>query len=697
MGVVFDKLLGQVLLHDHTGELDTRYIKLDQSTPQTVSGGIPKLDAQLSDFNDLDQFVNKRYVDYVVSSLIVDWYATNTDSGVEDYKLTTLNIDDLGDAQQSISGNSLADGDYIAGWINKDGETPSILPLGIYNLSIYAEKTGGNKDVQLYWQLVERKSDNSETVLATSSYSDFLVESKQQYIVPLIIDSDHIPASGSRVVGKIYAHVTGTGNAPSLTIYYENNSMSRWSMPTTTEVLANQYVPYSGANQDVDLGSQNLTTTGNITAGNLNVANWDTAYTHSQTTTGNPHNVTLADVGGTTDHTELSNIGTNTHAQIDSHIADNTIHFTEDSLSTTYLKRDGSTPITANWDVDGDGTLYVDKTNGRVGIGTIEPTLPLVVNGSSGQFGIMTGGILRFLQNVASAVVDFSPLPNSDASTSIRFFRSTNTTGSKRVLFLKGDNSTSVSARIGVDGLSSAFQIDGGNFGIGVSSPSQKLQVAGGWISADNNYGLSIHDTGGIYRACVQISSSNLLYIGPASGSLPIIFRPGSSEKMRITSSGNVGIGTTDPGYRLDVHHAAGTGEISIISRLYNTSSPTANTGSLLTFALKDSGGNPWDAAAIGALAFDSTNGAEKAHLAFFVTNGAGLTEAMRITRSGNVGIGTTEPKTKLHISGAMTLNEMSAPTTPAANRAVLYLDSSDGSLKVKFDSGNVVTIATYT
>ena len=45
------------------------------------------------------------------------------------------------------------------------------------------------------------------------------------------------------------------------------------------------------------------------------------AYDHSQLTTGNPHAVTLADVGGTTDHAALSNIGTNTHSVIDDFIA----------------------------------------------------------------------------------------------------------------------------------------------------------------------------------------------------------------------------------------------------------------------------------------------------------------------------------------------------------------------------------------
>lgn len=118
---------------------------------------------------------------------------------------------------------------------------------------------------------------------------------------------------------------------------------------------------------------------------------------HRQTITGNPHNVTLTDVGGTTDHTQLSNIGTNSHNDIDSHIADSDIHFPQSAITidasqvsdfdtevenntevaaNTNFRTTPSTVIGAGTNLAWDGnTLNVTTTGATVDWGAIGGTL----------------------------------------------------------------------------------------------------------------------------------------------------------------------------------------------------------------------------------------------------------------------------------------------------------------------------------
>ena len=186
----------------------------------------------------------------------------DTSSGVSDYKLCSLTPSE--DAETYLEAADLSDNDYIGGWISDAGDMPSILLTGNFNFYITAEKTTGTKTLKLYWKMYERKSDTSEVLIATSSITNEITD-KDTFILPFLLTSDYIPASGSRIVGKIYASVTGGGNAPTVRIYYRGNTAARWDIPANSEVFRNIFVPYANAVQDVDLNGHSITGIDNIT------------------------------------------------------------------------------------------------------------------------------------------------------------------------------------------------------------------------------------------------------------------------------------------------------------------------------------------------------------------------------------------------------------------------------------------------
>jgi hypothetical protein len=153
------------------------------------------------------------------------------------------------------------------------------------------------------------------------------------------------------------------------------------------------------------------------------------------------------------------------------------------------------------------------------------------------------------------------------------------------------------------------------------------------------------------------------------------------TEKMRITQDGNVGIGTASPGYKLDV---AGTANISntlttnslslpsqgiILNQAFGTGVPsitmtgTANNGRAGAINFKESdgvGGGIANTAAIystdgvgGNVSYGGlTLAAYQSDIRFATATLAG-TKAI-IKADGKVGIGVTDPATKLEVSGAV-------------------------------------------
>ena len=262
-------------------------------------------------------------------------------------------------------------------------------------------------------------------------------------------------------------------------------------------------------------------------------------------------------------------------------------------------------------------------SSGRLGIGTTNPVAALQVQASTTSTGVGTqsnptfiiqntrlntgtsGVVLRFDNNEISGTTPFQR-----AAIGAEYDGASNLNG--RLMFATADSSGNLQERARIDG--------SGRLGIGTNNPTAVLHVsANDFVRITrNSKDLTINANYSALNQKAQFQTDTGMDLAFATN--------GDNERMRITSTGNVGIGTISFSSKLQVQ---GTIGLSAVDDL-ESSLPGGRT--------------KLSTSASGFV----INHVDNSSIIFNTT----AIERARIDSSGNVGINTTSPSATLHVQG---------------------------------------------
>jgi hypothetical protein len=155
---------------------------------------------------------------------------------------------------------------------------------------------------------------------------------------------------------------------------------------------------------------------------------------------------------------------------------------------------------------------------------------------------------------------------------------------------------------------------------------------------------------------------------------VPVGGGAGHIERMRITSAGDVGIGHTAPNSTLEVRSSNRTldsfGNIFAASNNFaQDNGGSISMGGVFTSDNNQSNISPY--VQISGRKENATSGNFAGYMAFGTrANGAGITEKMRITSAGNIGIGMSTPSQRLEVAGNVNATGYYGPLLGGTNLA---------------------------
>jgi hypothetical protein len=283
------------------------------------------------------------------------------------------------------------------------------------------------------------------------------------------------------------------------------------------------------------------------------------------------------------------------------------------------------------------GEVAINITDKKVWVGNAATTpVQLLGGGADGAFtNISVSGVASF----ADGTVLLPSITNiGDTNTGIYF------PDADTIAFTEG-------------GVESMRINSSANVGIGTTSPTVRLDVRSGTGTMFN-----VQETTSGDNRRIRFSNSgtvNTIESTTTSGSTDLAFAVDGTERMRIVSAGNVGIGETSPTNRLNVKEAT------------NLSLTSGNA------QVKIEGSGYSGFFALDATSFQIGQNSNLRSLTFH--SGGSMLERMRIDADGDVGIGTTSPTTKLHID---TLTSATAITCAASSTTASQLRLGSGTFQ---------------
>lgn len=294
--------------------------------------------------------------------------------------------------------------------------------------------------------------------------------------------------------------------------------------------------------------------------------------------------------------------------------------------------------LSAQWLTNGSNIYY---NSGNVGIGTANPNTLLTLNRGLGGYDVgitqnKVGGLntMEFTTGDSGGNQATRLLLRGDQSSDIEFYRG-NSGQEQLSMFISGNN---------------------GNVGIGTSSPSSKLTVYDGELTlrTDNDtedQSILFQNSGGsytwrIYRSDAGSNNADLKFASGLSTNYNSL-----TDRMIIDKNGNVGIGTNSPsgtlhvagngGNQLLVEPVANTMQDAAIKVIGHRNGSTAYDQAMLVFQNYDN-----DISSTNSLGMISgkvtDHNSNLGDMVFYnYSDGIYPVETMRLTRHGNVGIGT--------------------------------------------------------